>query len=95
MSEYLMLSLYDEKLKTYSHPVYMRDENSIFKAISVCLQAPEHPVTISPDEYQVVSVGSFDDTTGQVKLCRVSYGTVQSLIEKGTVENVESLTIDG
>jgi hypothetical protein len=61
-----MYSVYDKKAEVYSQPFTAINDEVAQRIIKNCVNNPEHNYGLNPEDYQLLKVGEFNDSEGQI-----------------------------
>lgn len=61
-----MYSIYDKKAKTYSNPNFFPNEAVALRQFGEMCNDPQYPLVKYPNDYQIVSLGTFDEEAGKL-----------------------------
>ena len=60
-------SVYDKKAEVYSQPFTAINDEVAQRIITNCVDNPEHPYSMNPEDYQLSRIGTFDDSDGTIQ----------------------------
>lgn len=58
-----IFSIYDSKSEAYLQPFFIQNKATAVRAISNCVNDPDHAFSKHPSDYHLFHLGSFDDDT--------------------------------
>lgn len=61
-------NVFDTKAKAFLEPFYTINDDTAMRVMVNCLRDVDHPFCKNPEDYQLFSLGEFDDTTGMFKM---------------------------
>jgi hypothetical protein len=60
-------SVYDKKAEVHSQPFTAINDEVAQRIIQNCVNNPEHPYCMNPEDYQLSRIGIFDDSDGTIE----------------------------
>lgn len=64
-----LYSVYDKKSQTYAHPIAEINDGTAQRSIMDLMQTtPQHPVSMHPEDYELVRIGRFNELDGNIDL---------------------------
>lgn len=86
-----IFTIYDEKSEAYLQPFFLDTNGQAVRAITDCVNDPNHQFSKHTSDYTLFSLGTFDDSTGQLENIKMSLG---SLVEFKSEPTPNSRIID-
>ena len=59
-------SIFDKKAAFYLTPFFLRNDPEAQRAVQQMLQTRDNQLALSPQDYQLVRIGTYDDTTSEI-----------------------------
>lgn len=75
-------SIYDEKSEAYLQPFFLDTDGLAIRAITDCLNDPEHNFSRHTSDYTLFKLGEFDNNDGTITINKKSLG---NLVEFKTI----------
>jgi len=63
-----MYSIRDKKLAVFGRPFFASDELVAKRGVAASLQNPENQMRLFSTDYELIELGSFDDSSGKVDI---------------------------
>lgn len=75
--QHKIFSIYDQKAHAYLPPWVQHRTEMAERAFADCCNSPEHQFGKHPEDYTLIQLGLFDDSTGQIQVHEVqkTHGT--------------------
>ncbi len=58
-----IFTIHDKKAEAYLPPFYLPQTNMALRTFGDCINDDKHTFSLHPQDYTLMSIGSFDDTT--------------------------------
>ena len=62
-----IFTVFDQKAKAYLPPFFMHQEGMSVRTFKDCVQSSDHQFGKNPEDYQLFSLGTFDDENGKIE----------------------------
>lgn len=78
-----VFSIFDEKAEAYLNPFYLDTTGLAIRAITDCVNDPNHQFARHPADYTLFQLGEWDDTTGHFNADKRPLGSLIEYKAKG------------
>lgn len=91
-----MFSIYDEKSEAFLQPFFLDTLGQAIRAITDCVNDPNHQFNKHPSDYTLFHLADFEDTNAMIEPCKTSLGNLVEFIPQTTptLKAVNSEEID-
>lgn len=86
-----IFSIFDEKAEAFLQPFFMETVGQAERALIDCLSDPNHNFSRHPSDYTLFQIGDFDQSTAEIKPCKIGLSNLVELKPRAVSDNLVHL----
>jgi len=90
-----IFAIYDEKAEAYLQPFFLDTVGQAIRAITDCLNDPDHNFSRHTADYTLFLIGEFDDQDATIISNKTSLGSLLEIKPKTNITQLPDLKVGG